>query len=624
MYIHLLFLIFFLLSPRIGFSTEGFWLPHQVEQGIKFFGNSSFSKKSLQNQYKKVIQIGGCSGAFISPEGLVLTQYFCARSLLNMASTTQKNLLKTGFYAENRQDEIPAKKSLAIYLTIQIEDVSSIILSNLRDGEYEKNVARIKKNMTKAKQDCKADKDQECLIKEVNDGTHYIKVIRERFDDVRLVFAPSESQAYGGMDPFKLEWSKSARPFAIYRLYKNGKAYESKDYFKFSSSVNVGDAVVTIGHPDIYKRYHRFSEISSLYQYNLMAPSQIYLHRFLPLFAKLIEQPGQIRQDYLPRYQSLKRWSDSIDDIPMEYQRMPIREIKIPFEQQFKDYVAKYEPLALPWLEQYDRTIYQRHFEIWHWQSLELPMETKLMKIATRLNKMNNLNIDDFETIRRQLSKLDPEIESIDLLSAFLVVKEYPYPTYNASGLVKKILRESKARLPEILKSLFATSRLFKVGKNDRLNELKSDPIVKFAKHFDEFRKKYPTPDTSTESPVSSLVYFSLLAKYLDHIGKPFTPNIGKKFVSYSFGKVREVKHFSDTNTIFDADIDGGFRSLKGSPTLNTQLEITGMYLMMTYKDYHSVNFHYDPKRTRYLHLASSSIRNFIASRGAKKLLEEF
>ena len=49
---------------------------------------------------------GGCSGSFVSPGGLVLTNHHCASRCIEQLSTAKKDYIATGFYAKSEKDEV--------------------------------------------------------------------------------------------------------------------------------------------------------------------------------------------------------------------------------------------------------------------------------------------------------------------------------------------------------------------------------------------------------------------------------------------------------------------------------------------------------------------------------------
>ena len=73
-----------------------------------------------------LVKVDGCTGSFVSPEGLIITNHHCAFSAVNAASTPGHNYLENGFLAESRDKEIHAK-GYKVKITESYEDVSDII-----------------------------------------------------------------------------------------------------------------------------------------------------------------------------------------------------------------------------------------------------------------------------------------------------------------------------------------------------------------------------------------------------------------------------------------------------------------------------------------------------------------
>src|SRR5690606_30792308 len=75
-----------------------------------------------------LVRVGGCTGSFVSPNGLVITNHHCAFSAVQLASTPTHNYLENGFVARSHEQEIEAQ-GLTIRITESYEDVSDKILS---------------------------------------------------------------------------------------------------------------------------------------------------------------------------------------------------------------------------------------------------------------------------------------------------------------------------------------------------------------------------------------------------------------------------------------------------------------------------------------------------------------
>ena len=55
-----------------------------------------------------ICRVNGCTGSFVSSQGLVITNHHCAYRAIQSASTAERDLLKDGFQAKNQTEEIPA------------------------------------------------------------------------------------------------------------------------------------------------------------------------------------------------------------------------------------------------------------------------------------------------------------------------------------------------------------------------------------------------------------------------------------------------------------------------------------------------------------------------------------
>src|SRR5688572_27937520 len=53
-----------------------------------------------------LVRLGGCTGSFVSPEGLIVTNHHCVFSSVSNISTKENNYLENGFYAKDRTMEI--------------------------------------------------------------------------------------------------------------------------------------------------------------------------------------------------------------------------------------------------------------------------------------------------------------------------------------------------------------------------------------------------------------------------------------------------------------------------------------------------------------------------------------
>ena len=70
------------------------------------------------------VRIQGCSASFVSPEGLILTNWHCVVGCAQELSDAQKDYVKNGFTAAAREEEVRCPGQTAEVLT-EITDVTS-------------------------------------------------------------------------------------------------------------------------------------------------------------------------------------------------------------------------------------------------------------------------------------------------------------------------------------------------------------------------------------------------------------------------------------------------------------------------------------------------------------------
>ena len=222
-----------LLFPVSVKADEGMWFLMFIER----LNHRDMQKMGLQLTAEEIYSInnhslkdaivqfnGGCTAEMISKDGLVLTNHHCGYDAIAELSTAQKNLLKDGFWAENRKSEIKPS-SLFVRFFVRMDDVSKRIL------------AKVNAKMTEAEREKAIAAEIAAIEKENNEGGKYTVSVRPFFQgneyyyfvyqdykDVRLVGTPPESIGKFGGDTDNWEWPRHTGDFSMFRVYadKNG------------------------------------------------------------------------------------------------------------------------------------------------------------------------------------------------------------------------------------------------------------------------------------------------------------------------------------------------------------------------------------------------------------------
>ena len=187
----------------------------------------------LNDVQKSAVQFGeGCSGAFVSEDGLIMTNHHCGRDELHTVQQDGENILKDGFYAESLEKERKIE-NLYVDQLISIEDVTNEIKSYMKNGttDDEKISLRdkIKDSLTTKYED---ETGLKCIIVTLYHGGKYSLYAYKRYDDIRLVMAPDFQIAATGWDWDNFTYPRYELDFMFYRAYdEDGNPVKTDHYF---------------------------------------------------------------------------------------------------------------------------------------------------------------------------------------------------------------------------------------------------------------------------------------------------------------------------------------------------------------------------------------------------------
>src|SRR5256884_6769391 len=116
-------------------ADEGMWPFNNIPRAEikKKYGFEVTDEWLRKVQFASVRFNNGGSGSFVSPNGLVLTNYHIVEDIVNEVSTPEKDLAKEGFVAQSSAQEINAP-SLELNVLMSIEDVTARINGAAKSG----------------------------------------------------------------------------------------------------------------------------------------------------------------------------------------------------------------------------------------------------------------------------------------------------------------------------------------------------------------------------------------------------------------------------------------------------------------------------------------------------------
>ncbi|MGE5432679.1 MAG: S46 family peptidase [Syntrophomonadaceae bacterium] len=228
-----------------------------------------------------LVNVGGCTGSFISDEGLIITNHHCVFGALQAASTVEHDYIENGFKAASSEEEIEAK-GLSCRITDSYEDVSGKIL-NAAEGitdPAERSRAMEKKRIQLVKEAEAKDKSIRAEVSEMFEGQTYVLFKYRLIRDVRIVYVPPRSIGEFGGESDNWVWPRHTGDFSFVRAYvakdgspapysKDNVAYKPKKFLKVNpNGVNEEDFVFILGYPGRTFRHKpsEFLEFQEKYQ----------------------------------------------------------------------------------------------------------------------------------------------------------------------------------------------------------------------------------------------------------------------------------------------------------------------------------------------------------------------
>jgi hypothetical protein len=209
-----------------------------------------------------LVRIGGCSGSFVSENGLIITNHHCVFGAVQKASTLENNYLENGFVAYSNEQEIPAE-GLTVRITVSYEDVSKEVLEA---AEKVSDIAdRSKAISEKISEIVKREESKDSTIKaEVSEmfvGEQYVLFRYKIINDIRLVYVPPRSIGEFGGESDNWVWPRHTGDFSFVRAYvapdgspakysKDNVPFKPKKFLKINpNGIQEEDFVFILGYP---------------------------------------------------------------------------------------------------------------------------------------------------------------------------------------------------------------------------------------------------------------------------------------------------------------------------------------------------------------------------------------
>src|SRR5215510_7548748 len=294
------------------FSLQTVPLTVRADEGMWPFNNiprAEIKKKygfDVTDEWLRKVQLAsvrfnnGGSGSFVSPNGLVLTNYHIVEDIVNEVSTPEKDLAKEGFVARSSADEIKAP-SLELNVLMSIEDVTKRINEAVKSGMSDAEaftarraaIAAIEGESTKAT-GLRSD------VVTLYQGGQYNLYRYKKYTDARLVFVPEFQAAFFGGDPDNFNYPRFNIDMALVRVYENDQPVHPEHYFKWSTTgAKEGSLVFVTGNPGSTSRLDTVAHLEELRDTSI------------PIIIRLLERREALLKKYMAMGEEQTRQSQN-------------------------------------------------------------------------------------------------------------------------------------------------------------------------------------------------------------------------------------------------------------------------------------------------------------------------
>jgi hypothetical protein len=276
--------------PMTALAEEGMWTFNNVprDEIKKKYGFEITDDWLNKVRLASVRFNNGGSGSFVSPDGLVLTNYHIVEDIVGEVSTPQKDLAKEGFVAKTRADEIKAP-SLELNQLISLEDVTARVNNAVAAGASDAEaLAARRAEISKIEAESSKATGLRSDVVTLYQGGQYNLYRYKKYTDVRLVFVPEFQAAFFGGDPDNFNFPRFNIDMALVRVYENDQPVHPENYFKWSTTgPKEGNLVFVTGHPGSTSRLNTVAHLEQLRDTSI------------PIIIRLLERREAVLKKYM-------------------------------------------------------------------------------------------------------------------------------------------------------------------------------------------------------------------------------------------------------------------------------------------------------------------------------------
>ena len=271
-----------LAARRSYVDPGGMWMPRQMtlplhQQNFQAMGVSIAAEAlsdPLGDPLGAVVSLGGCTGSFVSPDGLVITNHHCVQESLQVRSTPDKNYVENGFLAKTRADELPAGPTQHVYVMQASKDVTEDMTRDLAAiADPTARTKEVEKRQKALVAGCEKDRPGiKCEVESFYRGAEWQLIESLDIKDVRIVYVPHRAIGNYGGEIDNWAWPRHTGDWSFFRAYvgpdgkpaepsKDNVPYHPQHHLKIATTpLAESDFVMVAGYPGSTERVTTYSE----------------------------------------------------------------------------------------------------------------------------------------------------------------------------------------------------------------------------------------------------------------------------------------------------------------------------------------------------------------------------